>query len=290
MLKRSRYVFHVQDLQPDAAVGLGMMKAHGVPARTLHFMAAQAYRHAATVSGISRAMIEAFADKGVPAEKRYWFPNWVETPGLRTTGLTGWRTRYGIPQEAFLASYSGNLGRKQGLEVLLDAAGTLACGQRQESPPVVILIAGDGVMRPALEARLREHPLPNVRILPLLPEADYREMLAASDVCLITQAKATGRFFLPSKLLPILAAGRPVVALADETSELARAVHEGAFGVVVPSGDAEGLARTLRGLATSPGELAQFGLNGANWVTRFEADSVLGQFERRVLQEERSRR
>jgi colanic acid biosynthesis glycosyl transferase WcaI len=172
------------------------------------------------------------------------------------------------------------------LEVLLDAAGALARVQRQESPPVVVLIAGDGAVRPALEARLREHPLPNLRFLPLLPEADYREMLAASNVCLITQAKGTGRFFLPSKLLTVLAAGRPVVALADETSELASAVHEGGFGVVVPSEDAEGLARTLCSLAASPGELVRYGLNGANWVTRFEADSVLGQFECRVLQDE----
>lgn len=359
MLKRSRYVFHVQDLQPDAAVGLGMMKATGVMARILHGMAAQTYRHASVVSGISHSMIEAFAEKGVPAEKRYWFPNWVEeretgrrisevggqgeylsSPQLVATGTAGWRARYGIPEEAFLASYSGNLGRKQGLDVLLDAAEMLlslekeadgsnlpvdgdsgcspkvaqaswvgdwcgmgvprdsersrrvaqasqpassSAGKCPQAPPhVSFVIAGDGVMRTELEARLQKRPLSNVRLLPLLPEADYHEMLAESDVCLITQAKGTGRFFLPSKLLSILEAGRPVVALADDTSELARAVREGGFGEVVPSENAEGLARTLNSLATAPGALTQYGLNGASWVARFEANSVLGQFEARL--------
>ena len=58
-LKRSRYVFHVQDLQPDAAVGLGMMKENGILTQALHRMAAQAYRHASMVSGISPAMMRA---------------------------------------------------------------------------------------------------------------------------------------------------------------------------------------------------------------------------------------
>jgi colanic acid biosynthesis glycosyl transferase WcaI len=241
----------------------------------------------------------------------------VETSGLQATGTTGWRARNGIPQKAFLASYSGNLGRKQGLEVLLDAAEILAfrengedavhipvAGGSEGSPnvaqasqpafpstgrivqgsmPVVLVIAGDGAMRPTLEARLQKRPLSNVRLLPLLSDADYHAMLAESDVCLITQSKGTGRFFLPSKLLSIVAASRPVVAMADETSELARAVREGSFGVVVPSEDADGLARTLRGLATAPGDLAQYGSNGASWVNRFEANSVLDRFESRLL-------
>jgi len=281
MLKRSRYVFHVQDLQPDAAVGLGMMKAGGFMARILHRMAGRTYRNAVLVSGISHSMIDAFAEKGVPAEKRYWFPNWIEggQSDRRTTETADWRARYGIPNEAFLASYSGNLGRKQGLDVLFDAAEMLVT---PENVPVVFVIAGDGVMRLELETRLKRRPLPNVRLLPLLSEPDYQAMLSSADVCLITQARGTGRFFLPSKLLSALVAGRPVVAVADETSELARAVRAGNFGVVVQPEAPGAVVSTISDLATRPAKLIEFGLNGRRWVAQFDAATVLGRFEERL--------
>ena len=291
MLKRSRYVFHVQDLQPDAAVGLGMMKARGFMARILHRMAGRTYRNAVLVSGISSSMIDAFAEKRVPAEKRYWFPNWIEggQSERRTTETADWRARYGIPDEAFLASYSGNLGRKQGLDVLLDAAEMLATQEivaDTNDPnrywPIVFVIAGDGVMRPELEARLKRRPLPNLRLLPLLSEADYQAMLSSANACLITQAKGTGRFFLPSKLLSALVAGRAVVAVADETSELARAVREGNFGVVVQPEDPGAVAGALSDLAAHPAKLVEFGLNGRRWVAQFDAATVLGKFEERL--------
>ena len=303
LLKRSRYVFHVQDLQPDAAVGLGMMRERGFLVRILRAMEAHAYRHACVVSGISEMMVEAFACKGVPEGKRCHFPNWVElaedrpaaaarSEAMARQGAAGggrwaedtgnWRDRHGIPADAFVASYAGNLGRKQGLEMVLDSAERLTRAQHERAPAIFLLIAGDGVMRPALEARLRERPLPNVRLLPLLPDADYRAMLAASDVCMITQAKGTGRFFLPSKLLTILAAGRPVMAVADATSELARAADEGGFGVIVPPEDPEALARALADSAGRRAELGRLGLAGSDWVKRFEASNVLARFETRL--------
>jgi colanic acid biosynthesis glycosyl transferase WcaI len=335
-IKRSRYVFHVQDLQPDAALVLGMIKEKGVLSQVLSRMAALTYRHATLVSGISQAMINAFAEKGVPVRKRYLFANWIaieETPSKsersqkpgpatwqRQTGIlqgggaqrpasqvtalvesTGcevepllakneagyteaslWRARYKIPHDAFVASYSGNLGRKQGLEVLIDAAELLGSAHNPESRLIIILIVGDGAMRPVLESRLRNNPLLNARLLPLLPDADYRGMMAASDVCLITQAKGTGRFCMPSKLLSILVAAKPVIAAADESSELVQSVRCGDFGIVVPPENPLAIASALTEIAVRPAELARLGQQGSRWGKRFEARFVLGQFERRL--------
>ena len=72
-LRRSRYVFHVQDLQPDTALGLGMIEP-GLFTRLLYAVESFSYRKAWRVSGISGGMLAAFTAKGVPAEKQLSFP------------------------------------------------------------------------------------------------------------------------------------------------------------------------------------------------------------------------
>jgi colanic acid biosynthesis glycosyl transferase WcaI len=99
-------------------------------------------------------------------------------------------------------------------------------------------------------------------------------MLADADVGLITQASGTGQFFFPSKLLSLLQAGVPVATVADEDSELARAVADGGFGVNVAPGQAGALAATLARLASDRGALAQLALR-TRWVQRFSPGLVL---------------
>jgi colanic acid biosynthesis glycosyl transferase WcaI len=284
-LRGGEFVFHVQDLQPDAAVGLGMVR-RGAFTRALYALEKFAYAAAARVSGISDGMLRAFAAKGVPMEKRIYFPNWIAggtatgtTAAAATVARSGGgpaRARHGVAPDALLALYSGNLGRKQGLEVLVEAAVRLAAAGAG-ARPVVIVIAGDGAARAELAEKIDGARLHNLRLLPLLDDADYRALLAATDVALITQAPGTGQFFFPSKLLAALAAGRPVLAVADADSELARAVADGGFGAVTPAGDAPALAARLRALADDRAPLEAWTAR-TGWATRFAAPRVLGAF------------
>jgi colanic acid biosynthesis glycosyl transferase WcaI len=279
-LKGSRFVFHVQDLQPDAAVGLGMLKRGGL-VRGLYALERLAYAKAAVVSGISRGMMMAFREKGVAERRRVMLPNWLREgsaisrePAVRAAA----RAKFGVRDGALLACYAGNLGRKQSLEILVEAARWLTADSPDETKNVRIVIAGDGAGRADLERALANHPRIPVQMLPLLSDADYESLLVAADVALITQAAGTGQFFFPSKLLSVLAAGLPVVAVADESSELAGAIREGGFGETVAPGAAEGLAEVLRKAAGDRNLLRQWS-NQANWVRRFSRDRVLPEFE-----------
>jgi colanic acid biosynthesis glycosyl transferase WcaI len=275
-VRGGKFVFHVQDLQPDAAVGLGMVKA-GRFTRALFALEAFAYRKAGRVAGISAGMLRAFAAKGVPAGKQLYFPNWIgAAPRGGAPAAAAARTRHGIAAGALLAFYSGNLGRKQGLEVLVEAAGRLQAGGAT-SRPVMIVIAGEGAARAELAGQIAARGLGNLRLLPLLAEEDYHGLLAAADVSLITQAPGTGQVFFPSKLLTVLAAGKPVLAVADADSELARAVREGGFGAVTAAGDAGALAGRLQTLAADPSPLLAWAAR-TPWVQRFEAARVLDGF------------
>ena len=278
--KRSRFVLHVQDLQPDAAAGLGMLPRGGlIPA--LYRLERFAYAKAAVVSGISDGMISAFRAKGVPAEKRALLPNWLRVwteAGRPDRSRAEARRHFDIDEHAMLAVYAGNLGRKQHLEIMVAAARLLAAEPAAGGHSVRMIIAGDGAARPELEATLRAHPGLAVQLLPLLSNADYHALLVAADVAVITQATGTGQFFFPSKLLSVLAAGLPVIAVADENSELADAVRKGCFGFTVAPGDAAALAGILRDLGESRDQLEAWTV-GTGWVQRFSRATILPQFE-----------
>jgi colanic acid biosynthesis glycosyl transferase WcaI len=282
-LKRSRYVFHVQDLQPDAALGLGMLEP-GCFTRMLYSLEAWAYRGACAVSGISAGMLTAFEKKGVPAGKRWYFPNWTDGAPLHAPegAAEQFRACHGIPREALLVIYSGNIGKKQGLEIVVEAAKVLRDWNGESVlAPVRILIIGDGAARSSLAAELERDSLLCVRLLPLLGSAEFLAALSAMDVGLITQAAGTGQYFFPSKLLTLLSAGRPVVTVADETSELAKAVADGGFGLNVLPGRAAELAEALRLLAADRGQLTKMAAETI-WVRQFSRERVLAEYVGRL--------
>lgn len=262
VVKGVPFVFHVQDLQPDAAVGLGMVKP-GLLTRILYWMESFAYSRASKVSGISRGMLGKFRDKGVAPDKLIYFPNGVQLP-INLPGRGDFRRRHGLSLQAFVAMYSGNLGVKQGLEVLVEAARLLqeweelprslvAGGHFPMEREVRIVIAGDGARRVHLADLIGRYKLNNVVLLPLQQEGAYREMLADADCSVITQQEGTGSFFFPSKLLTSLAVGKPVITVADENSELANATLQGRFGVNVLPNHPDALARAIRSLADGGG-------------------------------------
>jgi colanic acid biosynthesis glycosyl transferase WcaI len=269
-IKRAPIVFHVQDVQPDAAVGLGMLKASWFT-RALYRLESFAYRHATRVSGITRGMLENFRAKGVPESKLIYFPNAVALENDEPPPTRGkFRQQHGFALEEFLAVYSGNLGAKQGLDVLLETAPLL------RDPRIRILICGDGTQREPLVQRVRELKLPNVSLLPF--QANYRGLLVDADVCFITQQAGAGNSFFPSKLLGLLAESKPVVTVAAPECELALSLAEGKFGVNVPPGHARELADLLDSLAHDPQRLAAYGAAGRRYVEQFERSRVFQGF------------
>ena len=283
-LWRVPYFLHVQDLQPDAAVGLGMLKP-GLFTRLLYAIESFSYRGAAGVSGISSGMMNAFQMKGVEARRRVYFPNWVpdERPARcsaeqRAAVRAEFCRQYNIPTDTFLYVYSGNIGNKQGLSVLVDAA-----ARAKSSRPLWWVVAGDGAGKAALVRHAGENAVANMVFLPLQSDDGFEALMVAADACVITQQKGTGQYFFPSKLLTSLSRRKPILAVADHSSELAQAVVEGSLGVVVPPDDVAAVAHAAAAMAeASVGQLTQWGRNGATWVGRFARHTVLSRFARTV--------
>jgi len=276
-LKRAPFVFHVQDLQPDAAVGLGMLRA-GWFTRALYWLESFAYKHATRVSGISEEILDAFRRKRVPEEKLILFPNAVVLPAeSEIPAPGGFRAKHNFASDEFLAIYAGNLGIKQGLDLLLDAAELLRTEKH-----IRIVIAGDGAARESLEKDALSLKLDNVSMLPLQFGEDYQELLVDADVSLITQQSGSGNAFFPSKLLVTLAHKSPVVTVADEESALAKAVKVGGFGINLLPGQPRQLAATFRNLSQNRPLLRDWGRAGREYVKRFERDHILADFREKL--------
>ena len=188
-LWRVPYVLHVADLQPDAAVDLGMLQ-QGRFIKALYRLEAMAYRNAALVSTLTEAMRSRIIAKGVPREKVVLFSDWVE-PELFSIAAPE-NTRRAMPESPLIVAHFGNMGMKQGLEVILEAAKL-----SRDDPEIKYLLVGDGAARPSLEAKVRELNLPNLRLLPLQPHDRFLKLLAQSDVCLVTQQRTVSDIVFP---------------------------------------------------------------------------------------------
>ena len=256
-LKSSRTIVHVQDLQPDAAIDLGMLKP-GVMTGVLFWLERLTYRLADRVATISVGMQDRIVRKGVPSERTILFRNWANDRAVKPMRHdTSYRHAWGL-QDKFVVMYSGNMGVKQGLASLLQAATLLAT-----EASVVFVVVGDGGEKEGLVADAKRLGLTNVVFKPLQPYARLSDLLATADVAVIPQLPGVTDIVLPSKLGNILASARPVIVAAPIESELARLVVEADCGLVVDPRDPKRMAdAVLDMVAAGAMNRARMGENG----------------------------
>jgi len=268
------YVFHVPDLQPDAAVDLGMLAA-GPVVRGLYAVEGLAYRKAALVSTLTEAMRQRIISKGIKANKIKLFADWA-APEAFTVPLNGggssFRNSYRL-NDRFIVLHCGNMGVKQGLDVLLDAA-DLSRGNSK----IDYLLVGDGATQPSLKARAAARALSNVRFMPLQPHAEFLDLLAATDVSLITQQRTVADIVFPSKTVTLMAAGRPVIASVNRESEVARVVRDARAGLVVEPENPHSLLDAVNALWDNPQERHAMGLRARQYArSQWDGDRILAQ-------------
>jgi colanic acid biosynthesis glycosyl transferase WcaI len=260
---------HIQDFELEAALGLSMLPSYGRLQSLMRSVEGALFRRFSRVSSISQPMVDRAADKGVPMDHLVLLPNWVDCEEIRPDGFH--RQDFGIPEDKFVALYSGNLGAKQGLETLISAACSLKAFTQLH-----LVICGEGSMRARIESLVGEAP--NVQYLPLQPAERLNALLNTADVHLLPQRPEASDLVMPSKLLGMMASGRPSVIAAPDGSELSRIAAEA--GVLVPPGDAKAMADAILWLARDPDERKRLGQAARDYVVKNRSrHAVLGKFE-----------
>ena len=266
---------HVQDFEADAGFDLGLLKS-GLLQPPIEWLEKKSMSAFDRVSTISEKMLATLASKGVARSACRLFPNWVDTGAIvpleRPSAL---RAQLGISTGEIVALYAGTMGRKQGLEILAEAARQLS---GREGLRFVFCGEGPGKL---ILSDLTGH-LANVQWIPLQPFARLNDLLNLADIHLLPQKADAADLVMPSKLTGMLASGRPVVATSRPGTQLAEVVR--GRGIVVEPGDATEFARAIEQLADDPALRERLGRNAREYaLSELQKESILSRLEQELL-------
>ena len=269
----ARTILHVQDLEVDAAfeVHLKGNRRRRI-ATAIERMLLRSFDLTVT---ISRKMREALLRKGVEPRQCIVIRNWVDLQAIKplpADAPNAFRAELGLPADKFVILYSGHIGKKQSLPVVLDAA--RLCQDRDD---LHFVIAGEGPAKADLIEANRD--LKNVSFLPLQPSERFNDLLNLANLHVLPQAKNTADLMLPSKLGGMLASGRPVVATADPETELGEILRGSAY--LTPPEDAVALAEAVR--QASRADLSEMSQRSRELAKLLSDKPVLAEFAAAIV-------
>ena len=213
------------------------------------------------VTAVTQGVHEALVAKGIPEDRMAWLPNGADVPVIISDddGEAELRAQLGLAPDDQLVLYAGTHGYVHGLEVVLEAAELL----RDE--PVKFLLVGGGSEKPALRRSAEDRGLTNVIFRDPVDPTEVHRLLRISVAGLATvRSGDVYRTIRSAKMLPTMAAGRPVLYSADD--EGSQLVGDAGAGLVTPAGDADALAQAVRTLLADPAAADRMGAAGREWV------------------------
>ncbi len=275
------WLLWIQDFQLDAAIKLGMLRGSRL-ARALYGLERFFITRASYVASISGPMCRLAIAKGAAPAQVIELPNWsnIELIDPKRRDLD-YRNEMGLSEQDFVVVYSGAMGEKQGLGLILESAEAL-----KSTRQIRFIIAGDGPARAGLEADAAQRGLDNVKFIGVQPLAAFLSLLAISDVQLVIQKEAAADLVMPSKLTNILAAGRVCIATAPPGSAIADVLERAQAGIVVMPDQAEGLTSAIRQLLDQPSLRESMGRNARKYAEAFlDRDAILRRLIERLESE-----
>jgi colanic acid biosynthesis glycosyl transferase WcaI len=273
---------HIQDFEVDAALEMGLVRGAqnrtGRVRRVAWAIETFVLRRFNWVSSISDAMVGKLHRKGVELDRVVHLPNWVSLDGIfpipKSQTL---RAELGIADDEVVVLYSGNMGEKQGLDLVVEAAELL-----KDHPKLRFVLAGTGSARARLEAAAAH--LSNVMWLPLQPIEKLNALLGSADIHVLPQRADAADLVMPSKLTGMLASGRSIVGTAAPDTQLGRVLDQ--VGLRVEAGDSQALALGIKSLAGDAQRRDELGATGRQFAEQtLDKEAILTRFVATVQKE-----
>lgn len=259
-LKHIPYVYNVQDIYPDIAIRLGVLK-NKTAIHVFRWLERFVYRSAARITVLSEGFRANLLQKSVLLAKLRIIPNFVNTDFMKPLPRQNNFSAQHQLNNYFVVMYAGNIGLSQRLETLLVAA-----DQLKDLSDLRILIVGNGATKGEIVTLAAKMNLSNVIFLPFQPRGELPIMYASADVSLVIIRQGISSESVPSKTYTIMASGRPIIASVDSDSEIWTMLHKAECGLCIPPEDAALLAQAIRELHTKREFASQMGEKGRAYV------------------------
>lgn len=271
----ARYLLNVQDIFPQNAIDLGILKNRQIIA-WFERMELHAYAAADAIATHTPGGREfLITRKGVAPEKVTVVPNWIDVAIWDRAQPTGAvRAREGLVGK-FVVLFAGIFGPAQDIPFILDVAARV-----QDCPDIVFVMVGDGTARARAIARVSELGLHNVRFMPFIDPAEYPRLVKEMDVGLLTLGMGNRTASMPGKLWGYMAAGIPALGFLNRECDAHRIVREAGCGWTCTSDDPDRAAALVRAAHAQRADLPQMGARGHTYVATYYAkDTCIAQIE-----------
>lgn len=259
-LRKAKFILNVQDLFPQSVIDLGILR-NKLLIRFFEAMEKFVYKKANFITVHSEGNKEHVVSKGKEPEKVFVIPNWVDVsflkPGKKDNEFS---KKYNLDGK-FIVSFAGVLGYSQDIDIILDSAKKL-----ERYKDIVFVIVGDGVEKPRLIRKAEEMKLKNVRFLPMQPRHVYPQVIQASDVSLATLHSFVKTPVVPSKILSIMAIGKPVISAMDLNGDAPKLIEEAKCGFAILPEDPDLLAEKILELYKNKELRETLGRNGRKYA------------------------
>jgi colanic acid biosynthesis glycosyl transferase WcaI len=253
-IKKIPVVLNVQDLFPQSAIDLGVLK-NRVLIKFFNALESFIYKRIDFITVHSMGNKKHILRKGIKSEKVEIVNNWVDTEYIGPENGDGkdFKNEFDLSNN-FIVSFAGVIGYSQDMDVIVQAAKKLEVHEN-----IHFVIVGDGVQKQATMEKVKEIGLKNISFIPMLPREKYPEVLYASDVCLSTLKKHVKTPVVPSKILSIMASGRPLVAAMNLSGDAPKIIEEACCGYTLPPENAAQLSEAILELYRNPEKRERFG-------------------------------
>ncbi|MHA1382020.1 MAG: glycosyltransferase family 4 protein, partial [Candidatus Helarchaeota archaeon] len=272
--KKTKFVFNVQDLFPEEAILLGLLKNKFL-IRIFQIIEKIIYKKADFITVHSPGNKYYIKNKILDNKKIEVVYNWTDTdlikPGRRDNNF---RKELGLNYD-FVVSYAGTMGWCQNMRIIVEAANLL---RRYSS--IKFLLAGEGPEKEKVMRLIKKYKLENIKVFPVFKFNKYIELLNSSDICIINLNKNLSTPVVPSKLLNIMAAGKPVVASVPLSGDTPRIINEAKCGICVSAEELNGFVQAILFLYKNKCIREELGRNGRNYAEKhFSKRICVNQYE-----------
>ncbi|MCH4827358.1 glycosyltransferase family 4 protein [Planococcus halocryophilus] len=269
LLKRSRHIYSIHDFNPEQAQAVAYTNNQTV------FKIAKAIdklncSYADQVLVVGEDMAETLRGRfeGGKVPKHTVISNWTDEDAIvplekNEPEIREFLEMHGL-QDKFIVMYSGNLGLYYDLENLIQVSKEFV-GQ----PDIVFLFIGEGAVKQRIQTYALENKLENVKFLPYQPKEFLKYSLNAADVHLVVNQKGIKGVSVPSKIYGVMAAGKPVLGVLEQGSEVQRLIFESGAGLVIEPQNYQGVVHAINYLRSLDGdELKAMGLKGRSYLEK----------------------